>query len=349
MEIKYKISVIIPFHNASMYLDDCIKSLLNQTYKNFEAIFVNDGSTDNSNDIISKYKDNRIKIINIKKSGVSFARNRGLSYLTGDYISFLDVDDQYKPNYLKLMIEAAYINRADVVLCDYTEVYGDKLIDVKLPWTNKLINKEEVMSELIPALIAKNGKNDKFPPIRALVWRTLIDVKFFSKIKIYFNEKVFMAEDLLFLTEIYANADKIYILSESLYFYNRYQNTTMSSYKENFLEYQDFFHKELINILKKYNLFDNNLSRYANNRLIMYKSLIANIIRNTLFSRKQKMSEISKVTKYYEKDIWVKKIKCALQFKDILFIILLKLQFNSLLYIMFRLKDSKERKKLLKK
>ena len=52
MEIKYKISVIIPFHNASMYLDDCIKSLLNQTYKNFEAIFVNDGSTDNSNDII---------------------------------------------------------------------------------------------------------------------------------------------------------------------------------------------------------------------------------------------------------------------------------------------------------
>lgn len=88
------ISIIIPFYNAEKYIDRCVKSLQKQTYENFEAIFIDDGSTDNSLGLVKKYKDCRFRVFHQENKGVSAARNLGLSKVTGKYIAFMDVDDE---------------------------------------------------------------------------------------------------------------------------------------------------------------------------------------------------------------------------------------------------------------
>ena len=94
------LSVIIPVYNVEPYLEQCLDSVVNQTYKNLEIICINDGSTDNSLKILEKFqqKDNRIKIINQENKGVSAARNAGLDIATGEYITFVDSDDYLELN-----------------------------------------------------------------------------------------------------------------------------------------------------------------------------------------------------------------------------------------------------------
>jgi glycosyltransferase involved in cell wall biosynthesis len=89
------ISIIVPVYNTANYLDECVTSLLQQTYSNCEFIFINDGSTDGSLSILEKYQatDARIIVINQENQGVSVARNQGLSIVKGTYIGFVDSDD----------------------------------------------------------------------------------------------------------------------------------------------------------------------------------------------------------------------------------------------------------------
>ena len=98
--MKELVSIIIPIYNVEKYLTKCIESVINQTYKNLEIILVNDGSTDNSKEIIDKYSliDSRIKVINKKNGGLSEARNAGIEIAKGDYIGFLDSDDWIELN-----------------------------------------------------------------------------------------------------------------------------------------------------------------------------------------------------------------------------------------------------------
>src|SRR5690606_18456015 len=91
-----KISVIIPVYNGEKYLENCIKSLQNQTLKEIEFIFINDGSNDNTLSILKKYEnDPRIKVFSQINKGVSAARNKGIQKATGEYIGFLDCDDEH--------------------------------------------------------------------------------------------------------------------------------------------------------------------------------------------------------------------------------------------------------------
>ena len=114
------ISVIVPIYNSEKYLDNTIKSIINQTYKNLEIILVDDGSTDKSYEICKKYqkKDNRIKLFHQKNKGVSFARNIGIENSNGEFLTFLDSDDLIdKKMYEKLF--NAFDNNLDYVFCDY--------------------------------------------------------------------------------------------------------------------------------------------------------------------------------------------------------------------------------------
>lgn len=116
-----KISVIVPVFNCEKYIERCIKSVLSQTFLNFELIIVDDGSTDNSFTICQVYekKDSRIKVIHQENYGVSSARNKGINESNGLYITFLDSDDWISEVYLERMIRIAEMNNADMVICKY--------------------------------------------------------------------------------------------------------------------------------------------------------------------------------------------------------------------------------------
>ena len=120
-----KISVIIPAYNVEKYIEKTLKSLIDQTFKDFEAIIINDGSTDNTERIIKEVlQDTKFqwKLINQENQGVSAARNRGIMESKGEYISFLDADDYYHPTFLEKMYNKAKEKNYEVVFCNCSKV-----------------------------------------------------------------------------------------------------------------------------------------------------------------------------------------------------------------------------------
>jgi len=122
------ISVIVTIYNREKYLDECLSSLKNQTYKNFEVLMIDDGSIDNSINIAKRYadEDNRFKLIQSTHIGFPAAKNLGLSKVSGDYIIFLDSDDSAYPQWLEFLNEAAEESGADISTCYYDEYIDDK-------------------------------------------------------------------------------------------------------------------------------------------------------------------------------------------------------------------------------
>ena len=116
----FMISVIVPIYNAEIFLSDCIKSILNQTIKDFEVILVDDGSTDGSGSICEQYcrKDDRIRYILQENAGVSVARNNALDVAKGEYVVFVDSDDVVAPDFLQRLLNLAA--NGDFAICGYT-------------------------------------------------------------------------------------------------------------------------------------------------------------------------------------------------------------------------------------
>ena len=128
-----KVSIIVPVYNTSKYLNGCIKSLLQQTLEDIEIILINDGSTDESESIIKKYKDKRFKYISKKNEGIGKTRNLGIDTATGEYLSFIDSDDYIEPNFCEVMYEKAIKDKCDIVICDYYEYHNYGLKEIRFP------------------------------------------------------------------------------------------------------------------------------------------------------------------------------------------------------------------------
>lgn len=124
-----KVSIIIPVYNAEKHLARCIDSILNQEYTDFEAIFINDGSSDTSKDILESYqqKDPRIVVIHKENSGVSDTRNQGLRIAQGDYIQFIDADDWISDNSTKELVRTIESTGSDLVVADFYRVVKDHI------------------------------------------------------------------------------------------------------------------------------------------------------------------------------------------------------------------------------
>ena len=116
-----KISVIVPIYNSEDYIDRCVRSIVEQSYKNIEIILVDDGSTDNSSMMCDEWakNDKRVKVIHKENGGVSSARNEGLKIAKGDYISFVDSDDYIDKKMIEKMLNQMEKGNTDLVICNY--------------------------------------------------------------------------------------------------------------------------------------------------------------------------------------------------------------------------------------
>ena len=123
-----KISVIIPVYNVELYLERCIKSILCQTYKDFELLLVDDGSPDKSGEICDHYKniDSRIRVIHKENGGLSDARNVGVLSAAGEYITFVDSDDYVSSNYLEYLLDLAMKTNADISVGCFRRTESDE-------------------------------------------------------------------------------------------------------------------------------------------------------------------------------------------------------------------------------
>ena len=145
-----KISIVIPVYNVEQYLEKCINSLINQTLKELEFIFVNDGTPDNSVNIIKKYqkKDKRIKLISQANKGLSISRNNGIKIATGKYIMFVDSDDIIHSRMIEVLYKEIKNNKCQMAVCKF-KLFVDKFEEKKLDYRVRIINQNEFFEKLM--------------------------------------------------------------------------------------------------------------------------------------------------------------------------------------------------------
>ena len=197
-----KVSVIVPVYNVEKYITRCLTSLVNQTIDDLEIILVNDGSKDNSEQIIRQFKKDYKNIIYVKKEngGLSSARNFGLIYATGEYVAFLDSDDYVDRAIYQKMYEKAKATNSDYVECDFIWKYPDhEKIDLGFRYKDKkeMFEKARVVAwnKLIKREIIIDNKLE-FP-----VGLYYEDIEFFYKLLPYINNFSFVEEPLIYYVQ----------------------------------------------------------------------------------------------------------------------------------------------------
>ena len=229
---QQKISVIIPAFNCEKYIEKCLKRLVAQTYTNFEAIVVDDGSSDNTLKICEKMvgNDSRIKIIKAEHGGVSKTRNRGLEIATGELVTFFDADDFPEPDVLSeyAKVYDMWSDSLSFALCGmYWENYHDRLV----PQERHILEASRGY---------EHGKYYRLQShdVSNLSWNKLFNfitnkcylMKVIKDNNIRFKEDVHIAEDMLFnLDYLEATEGFIGVINKPLYHYVKHGNTSLSS------------------------------------------------------------------------------------------------------------------------
>lgn len=205
------VSIIIPAYNAEKHIEQCIDSIISQTYKNIEVIIVNDGSTDNTLAICEKYakEDKRIKIVKKKNEGVSKARNDGIKIATGKYIMFIDSDDYIDDDYIEIMRKNIVEKKADLVISNYTRdkngVKEKIYFDLKNDDDN--ITFPAVLNEYITGFYFNS------------IWKTIIKKNIIEDNKIQFDSTMKFGEDAVFSLKVYKNSNKTILIKNYGYHY----------------------------------------------------------------------------------------------------------------------------------
>ena len=212
------ISVIVPIYNVEKYLEKCINSIMNQTYRDLEIILINDGSTDSSGQICDKYKkiDERIKVVHKENKGVSSARNRGLDIAKGDYIGFVDSDDYIHPNMYEILYNNLINNDCDISMCNYVKGVqeGYKFNNIK--------NNIELLDNLEQM---RCFYNDKLGQILGCYLK-LYKKELFNDLR-FDENRIF--EDWLIAHQIHSKCDKMVYIPNILYFYRQREGSIINS------------------------------------------------------------------------------------------------------------------------
>lgn len=221
------LSIIIPVYNAEKYLNKCIDSILNQSFKDFELLLIDDGSKDLSGKICDKYAevDERVKVFHIQNGGPAKARNLGIKYATGIYIEFVDADDELIPEAL----ENLYVltkNNPDIIIADSQIITADeKVKNIISIEKNNQINVEEYL---------KNLNTVRKATLLHYIWNKWYKRELICENRIIFDENERLGEDFLFNCEIIDKADRVWGTDILLYKYYKRDNGSLSGkYIEN--------------------------------------------------------------------------------------------------------------------
>lgn len=208
-----KVSVVMPIYNAGDYLTRAIGDVLRQSLTELELICVNDGSTDNSLSIIKSFmkKDQRIKLINQQNAGTSVARNVGIEAACGQYIIFLDADDFYEKNLLKLLYDAAQKDNLDVAVARF-DIYNDSQDKYSVPM-------EEPHSGIFVggSVTSKNEHPDFIlSSTTGYVWNKLFRTTFVKNMELAFDPELYVFEDVCFVCSALALAERVARIDDTL-------------------------------------------------------------------------------------------------------------------------------------
>lgn len=215
------ISLIIPIYNASSYLSSTLETLLSPSSPSIEIILVDDGSTDESPAICDEYarKDGRIKVFHEAHHGVAHSRQVGLDHAIGEYILYVDVDDQVQPDMISEMYQLAEVQQADMVICDYRELtHHGEVYHAQKPTA---LDGVTILDDIL------NGR------LYGALWNKMMRREWLMKTKASFPQELTMREDLIFLSQCLTYASKIAYIPKAFYGYERRNASALTSHYVN--------------------------------------------------------------------------------------------------------------------
>ena len=209
------ISVIVPIYDVEEYLDRCVESIVNQTYRNLEIILVDDGSPDNCPQLCDSWaeKDNRIKVVHKENGGLSDARNAGMPFATGEIISFIDSDDWIELDMYEEMLNRMQADNSDIISCGVKWVEEDGSLIRDFTSENEVLDTKTAMKELL---------NDS--KLKQHVWNKIYKYDLIKDIPF---EKGKYHEDVFWSYQVVGIAKKVSIVNKSFYNYVQRSNSIM--------------------------------------------------------------------------------------------------------------------------
>jgi len=203
------VSVIVPVYNSETKLNRCIDSILNQTYRNIELILIDDGSIDCSLDICNRYanKDKRIKVLHQENFGVSAARNSGLRYAVGDYVTFVDSDDYVAPDYIEKLYLMIKHNHCNLSMCNHIEIRDGKESKIYIINNDGIKSSRELLEDTF------YGRDD-CGLCCGKMWRK-------SFLKYEFKSYKYCEDVLFYVENLNCGNERIAVISKPLYYYVR--------------------------------------------------------------------------------------------------------------------------------
>lgn len=261
------VTVVVPVYNVEKYLDRCIDSIVNQTYKNLEIILVDDGSPDGCPQMCDDWaeKDNRIKVIHKQNAGAGMARNTGIENSCGDYILFVDSDDYIDLLTIEKCILSIEKTQSDVVMFGRYTVYSDgttketPVVTVEYYFTDN-----QVTDDILPGLLV-HEKGIGISSCNKMFNLQLIKD---NNIK-YKSEREILSEDAIFHLELFQFVKSVTIIPEYFYYYFQNEKSFSKTYRKDLQELNNKFLEYCIRICEKYGN-NNLLTDYVRARYHIY-------------------------------------------------------------------------------
>ena len=227
----FKVSIIVPVYNTASLLPRCIDSILNQGFRDFELILIDDGSTDGSSSICDDYmiKDGRIKVFHKKNEGVSSARNLGLGYASGEWVYFVDSDDELLPNGLQVLVDCID-NDVDIVMGGYDtyEFNGEVVKHYDKEVRHIMMDRKESIKTLY-------RKYACYYPYLGWMWLRMFRNSIIKRENLHFDTDIRIKEDTLFTAEYICRSNGITcFVTSSVYAYYWREDSAMGAWRSGF-------------------------------------------------------------------------------------------------------------------
>lgn len=259
------VSIIVPVYNAEATISRCIESIINQEYRDFELLLIDDGSTDSSGTICDRYaaEDSRIRLIHKENTGVSETRNMALDLACGTYLQFLDSDDWITPNATRLFVEEAERYHCDMVISDFYRVVGKRVAQKGDIDDDCVLTQEEFSAHML-----QNPADFYY----GVLWNKLYRRDIVEKYHLRMNPEISWCEDFMFNLEYIRHAEVFYALQVPVYYYVKTKGSLASQgmsisktikMKLMVFEYYNNFYKHVLDE-----------EDYEKNRLQVYRFLV---------------------------------------------------------------------------
>ena len=278
------VSVIIPAYNAEKYIEQCVQSVVKQTYKHLEIIIINDGSKDRTLDIINTIsdKDERVVIINQENKGLPAARNAGLRCYKGEYVFFLDSDDWIESNCIESLVNIRNQTNTDIVFFDYYRVFGGHKVEHH-------VYKKDICycTDQADAFLLWDMRT-------ITAWGKLYSKKCLNGI--FYDENMRTAEDVDFNYRVYRNVKTAYFSHKCFLNYRIQEQSAIHGYDANVIDKFEYPLYKLASYLKTDNVID--LKAYYSFAAIAYIVICQNgVVRNDNISNLEKKREIKEISR----------------------------------------------------